>query len=596
LARLSTVRFRVVVIAVVVAIVVCGDALSGSAAPAALPETAGVSASAASTNTGVGYSLVASDGGVFGFGGAGFFGSTGGMRLNRPIVGMASTPDGRGYWLVASDGGVFGFGDAGFFGSTGGMHLNEAIVGMASTPDGRGYWLVASDGGIFAFGDAKFYGSTGNLRLNQPIVGVASTPDGGGYWLVASDGGIFGFGDAGFFGSTGGMRLNRPIVGMASTPDGRGYWLVASDGGVFGFGDAGFFGSTGGMRLNRPIVGMAVVPAAPVGTDDGACPSSGYDLPGEEASLATAVDIPSLPPIVLPGEPPAFQETAADLPSAYTGNILRPADTGSFPGHRPMVVLFDGDNGNQCQLWWLARYLAGTGFVVLTVNSPAVSDPAHTEATYGVALDAGASAMEFATSPTLNPDAAVSELDDLGLAGWSQGSIVASELQGLPGLPPVKAVVALDNLRASLTGDPGAPANFCDQAVTSPVHPVAPALGFAMDATCTTAPTVSSPTLKQSGWSAWRSAGLPAVELVMAGYDHTDFSTPGPKLDPLGPDIGAWLDAWMDDDQGALTLFARCASSGGPAVGDLATDFDSAAYLPTLALDTTDLQSACPAG
>ena len=52
---------------------------------------------------------------------------------------MAPTPDGKGYWLVASDGGIFSFGDAGFFGSTGGLHLNEPIVGMAPTPDGRGY-------------------------------------------------------------------------------------------------------------------------------------------------------------------------------------------------------------------------------------------------------------------------------------------------------------------------------------------------------------------------------------------------------------------------------------------------------------------------
>ena len=36
-------------------------------------------------------------------------------HLNKPIVGMAATPDGDGYWLVASDGGVFAFGDAGFF-------------------------------------------------------------------------------------------------------------------------------------------------------------------------------------------------------------------------------------------------------------------------------------------------------------------------------------------------------------------------------------------------------------------------------------------------------------------------------------------------
>ena len=109
--------------------------------------------------------------------------------LNKPIVGMAATPDGGGYWLVASDGGIFSFGDARFYGSTGNLVLNKPIVGMAATPDGGGYWLVASDGGVFTFGDARFYGSTGNLVLNKPIVGMAPTPDGGGYWLVASDGG-----------------------------------------------------------------------------------------------------------------------------------------------------------------------------------------------------------------------------------------------------------------------------------------------------------------------------------------------------------------------------------------------------------------------
>ena len=143
-----------------------------------------------------------------------------------------------GYWLVASDGGIFGFGDAHFYGSTGGITLNRPVVGMAATPDGQGYWLVASDGGIFGFGDAHFYGSTGAIHLNRPVVGMAATPDGQGYWLVASDGGIFAFGDAHFYGSMGGIHLNRPVVGMAATPDGHGYWLVASDGGIFAFGDA----------------------------------------------------------------------------------------------------------------------------------------------------------------------------------------------------------------------------------------------------------------------------------------------------------------------------------------------------------------------
>jgi len=53
--------------------------------------------------------------------------------------------------VVASDGGIFSFGDARFFGSTGAISLNRPIVGMAATPAHGHYLLVASDGGIFAF-------------------------------------------------------------------------------------------------------------------------------------------------------------------------------------------------------------------------------------------------------------------------------------------------------------------------------------------------------------------------------------------------------------------------------------------------------------
>jgi N-acetylmuramoyl-L-alanine amidase len=214
----------------------------------------------AATPDGKGYWLVASDGGVFTFGDAGFFGSEGGHQLNQPIVGMAGTPDGKGYWLVAADGGIFTFGDAAFYGSTGAIQLDRPIVGMAGTPDGKGYWLVAADGGIFTFGDAAFYGSTGAIQLDRPIVGMAGTPDGKGYWLVAADGGIFTFGDASFLGSEGGATLVAPIVGLAATPDGEGYWLVAADGGIFTFGDAIFFGSEGGTQLTAPAVGLAATP------------------------------------------------------------------------------------------------------------------------------------------------------------------------------------------------------------------------------------------------------------------------------------------------------------------------------------------------
>ena len=97
-------------------------------------------------------------------------------RSTGPSWAWPPTPDGGGYWLVASDGGIFSYGDAGFYGSAGSIPLNQPIVGMAPTPDGGGYWLVASDGGIFSYGDAGFYGSAGSIPLNQPIVGMAADP------------------------------------------------------------------------------------------------------------------------------------------------------------------------------------------------------------------------------------------------------------------------------------------------------------------------------------------------------------------------------------------------------------------------------------
>jgi peptidoglycan/xylan/chitin deacetylase (PgdA/CDA1 family) len=216
------------------------------------PPSVGLSAAAIAPNLAAGQPI--------GFGNAGNYGSVAGQTLAAPVVGMASTPSGNGYWLVASDGGIFAFGDAQFWGATGGQRLNKPVVWMAATPSGLGYRLVASDGGIFAFGDAQFYGSTGGIVLNQPVVGMASTPSGHGYWLVASDGGIFAFGDAPFSGSMAGDRLQAPVIGMSATPSGRGYWLGAADGGVFNFGDAPFLGSVGDGPLADPIVAIAGLP------------------------------------------------------------------------------------------------------------------------------------------------------------------------------------------------------------------------------------------------------------------------------------------------------------------------------------------------
>ena len=251
-----------------------------------------------------GYWLTASDGGIFSFGASTFYGSTGNLHLNEPVVGMAPTPDRRGYWLVASDGGVFAFGDAGFYGSTGALHLNAAGGGHG-TDTGRPRLLAGGFGrrGV-RLRRRRLRGLDRRARTSTPGGGhrrrarrrtatgwwprtAGSSPSdrrpspgrpatwpwpvpswawpprlarGVGYWLVASDGGIFSFGGAGFYGSTGGEGLPSPVVGMAPTTDGHGYWLAAADGGVFALGDALFSGALAGLPLNSPVVGLSTGP------------------------------------------------------------------------------------------------------------------------------------------------------------------------------------------------------------------------------------------------------------------------------------------------------------------------------------------------
>ena len=78
---------------------------------------------------------------------------------------------------MSSDGKVYPFGGAKFYGDASGYQLNKPIVGIVATPDGGGYWLVAADGGVFSFGDASFYGSEGATGTPTPVVAGAVVPD-----------------------------------------------------------------------------------------------------------------------------------------------------------------------------------------------------------------------------------------------------------------------------------------------------------------------------------------------------------------------------------------------------------------------------------
>jgi trimeric autotransporter adhesin len=203
-----------------------------------------------------GYWLVGSDGGIFSFGAASFFGSMGSTPLQRPVVGITPSASRTGYWLVASDGGIFSFGSSSYYGSIPavGLHpagsgapnsLNAPIVGMVPSVTGHGYFMVASDGGVFAFGDARFAGSCPGIG---GCVGkaVAVMPDstGKGYWLVTNTGNVYAFGDATFYGAP--APSTAPVVDAVATQDWRGYWLLYNNGVVASFGDATAMGAPAG--------------------------------------------------------------------------------------------------------------------------------------------------------------------------------------------------------------------------------------------------------------------------------------------------------------------------------------------------------------
>ena len=213
-----------------------------------------------------GYWLVGSDGGVFSFGSAQFFGSAANLDLQSPVVGIAPTPDRDGYWLVASDGGVFSFGDANYYGSIPGLgiapidsalrpSLDAPIVGMVPSYDGHGYFLVASDGGVFAFGDARFEGSCpgiGGCPGGSGIADVMAEATGNGYWVVSYTGDVHAFGEATNYGGAAQYLTNGAgyltnsageVLSAVSTPSGHGYWVLVSNGEVYTFGDAAYFGS-----------------------------------------------------------------------------------------------------------------------------------------------------------------------------------------------------------------------------------------------------------------------------------------------------------------------------------------------------------------
>ncbi len=150
----------------------------------------------AATPDGKGYWLVASDGGIFCSATRSSTARPDPSRSTSPSSAWRRRPTARatGWWPPTAASSAYG--DAAFYGSTGSIHLDQPIVGMAPSHDGKGYWLVASDGGIFNFGDAAFDGSAAGGPALDPAERVVASPTGQGYWVEDQNGTAYAFGDA----------------------------------------------------------------------------------------------------------------------------------------------------------------------------------------------------------------------------------------------------------------------------------------------------------------------------------------------------------------------------------------------------------------
>jgi hypothetical protein len=217
------------------------------------------------TNDDGGYWLVASDGGIFSFGDANFFGSlpgegfapagsSNGKQLNAPIVGLVPSVDGNGYFMVGADGGVFTFGDAKFEGSCPGIGgCAGTAVAVMSDATGNGYWVVTASGDVYSFGDATYYGGPGPQSV--PVTSAVRSADGRGYMILFANGTVDSYGDAPKLGGPVGLgTATDPTTAIVATSDGQGYWVATAKGAIYAYGDAPSDGSLTGLHLNGSII------------------------------------------------------------------------------------------------------------------------------------------------------------------------------------------------------------------------------------------------------------------------------------------------------------------------------------------------------
>jgi hypothetical protein len=129
---------------------------------------------------------------------------------------------------------------------------------------------------------------------------------------------------------------------------------------------------------------------------------------------------------------------------------------------------------------------------------------------------------------------------EIGIAGHSRGADVASILGARD--RRVDAIVAFDNLMATTSPDA--------DGHTRPLRPRVPALGMSADYYEAPEPYTSDPPPleKDQGYAAYRRAGKDAMEVIVRGGTHFEWSyAPGLPATLRGIDMATWYaQAWFD--------------------------------------------------
>jgi len=307
---------------------------------------------------------------------------------------------------------------------------------------------------------------------------------------------------------------------------------------------------------------------------------------------------------------PVYFRSMASGAQLY-GTVFAPAHP--QPGQRyPFILILPGSTvGVQAQYQWSARDLAGHGYIALTIDprgagksgedaqdpcGPGAPSPScvttRNNANPPDYIDAIRSGLAFGLS-SQDPYSQLIDPSKIGAAGHSEGADVLSYLQSIQ--PQLKAIVAWDNLISSTTGDQGN-AN-CNNKPTIPIVPRVPALGEASE----TCQQLVGPNAKKTGYEHWRTAGLPSMEVVFAGTQHTQFAqednTPSAgtatgseqQLHDFEYYTRAWFDLFLKHDRTAASRLLAATVNGRPRSEILSSQSLSASYLPAYGVNCENL-------